>query len=693
MAVMSLRVAAPSELKNLKRNPDGTYYYDYLLDEEEREINTGNAATDNWLSTRTSRAKMDDSPAETQKRMDIWTDVVNQQQRQVEMLENRVVELGDDELIWIDADVTQEYVNAVTLLNLERQRYEGSWRRLVELNMNYGAAYKKALERDTEKLGQYFSTLEPPAPDEVEFETQEGMEAYLQRLEEIQQLKEQGEQDASDVVALYAMQQGLAEAGQGAEAMATSQELTDTLISSGNNPYGADWISGIVSKILSERIAALVELAGDTAQLGGATEKEERIAQLQAMIQGESDAQARAALEAELNALIAETTAEGSQENMVRQGEYYEFADALQQTGAEGLEAAKLGMGTTGRAITDMAAGAAGMALDTLLGGGSALIPMAVNSYGSQSQQARQSGANLGQAVASGLFSAAGSAAINKLSGLNFGKLTGMSGLLDDTVRGVTDRIVGNLSQSGKLVAGALLDAAASFGGEGMEAVLENLLRTAADSIYDSEAAGRYLSGDYWKETLNEGLKSGLMGMLGSSVESLRSGLSTADDGWSVVDSADETGYTGSNWENSVDVDAAANDFNSDLAVDRDTDYYIGVNGKILPSQYKDWIGTNIREDLLNQTENPELKNAISQLYRKGSFIGDGGTADIIKFEKATGIMMGKNGGSHIQKGMDLAKYIENKILPLVVNTPDEILARKLLQSLNSALEVQQYEL
>ena len=129
------------------------------------------------------------------------------------------------------------------------------------------------------------------------------------------------------------------------------------------------------------------------------------------------------------------------------------------------------------------------------------------------------------------------------------------------------------------------------------------------------------------------------------------------------------------------------------MAVDRDTDYYIGVNGKILPSQYKDWIGTNIREDLLNQTENPELKNAISQLYRKGSFIGDGGTADIIKFEKATGIMMGKNGGSHIQKGMDLAKYIENKILPLVVNTPDEILARKLLQSLNSALEVQQYEL
>ena len=56
------------------------------------------------------------------------------------------------------------------------------------------------------------------------------------------------------------------------------------------------------------------------------------------------------------------------------------------------------------------------------------------------------------------------------------------------------------------------------------------------------------------------------MGMLGSSVESLRSGLSTADDGWSVVDSADETGYTGSNWENSVDLDAAANDFNSDLA-------------------------------------------------------------------------------------------------------------------------------
>ena len=34
-----------------------------------------------------------------------------------------------------------------------------------------------------------------------------------------------------------------------------------------------------------------------------------------------------------------------------------------------------------------------------------------------------------------------------------------------------------------------------------------------------------------------------------------------------------------------------------------------------------------------------------------------------IRFERQTGLMLGKNGGSHVQKGIDMAKYIENKIL------------------------------
>lgn len=59
----------------------------------------------------------------------------------------------------------------------------------------------------------------------------------------------------------------------------------------------------------------------------------------------------------------------------------------------------------------------------------------------------------------------------------------------------------------------------------------------------------------------------------------------------------------------------------------------MGPNGKALPSQYKDWIGTNIQKELLDQAENPQLQNAIKQLYRRNSFIDDGGTADVKRFK------------------------------------------------------------
>ena len=115
-------------------------------------------------------------------------------------------------------------------------------------------------------------------------------------------------------------------------------------------------------------------------------------------------------------------------------------------------------------------------------------------------------------------------------------------------------------------------------------------------------------------------------------------------------------------------------------------DFYVGPNGKELPSQYKDWIGTNIQKELLEQAENLQLQNAIKQLYRGNSFIGDGGTADVIRFEQQTGLMLGKNGGSHVQKGIDMAKYIENKILTQDLSPSDRALAIQLLEDLYSAL-------
>lgn len=46
--------------------------------------------------------------------------------------------------------------------------------------------------------------------------------------------------------------------------------------------------------------------------------------------------------------------------------------------------------------------------------------------------------------------------------------------------------------------------------------------------------------------------------------------------------------------------------------------------------------------------------------------------------------MLGKNGGSHVQKG--IAKYIENKILTQDLSPSDRALAIQLLEDLYSAL-------
>ena len=92
-------------------------------------------------------------------------------------------------------------------------------------------------------------------------------------------------------------------------------------------------------------------------------------------------------------------------------------------------------------------------------------------------------------------------------------------------------------------------------------------------------------------------------------------------------------------------------------------DFYVGSNGKALKARYKHWIGVNRRERLLKKAKNQKLRNAIDQLYRKGSFIGDGGTASALKFEYSTGLGLGKNGNFHTQKALDTIKFIDNKIL------------------------------
>ena len=123
------------------------------------------------------------------------------------------------------------------------------------------------------------------------------------------------------------------------------------------------------------------------------------------------------------------------------------------------------------------------------------------------------------------------------------------------------------------------------------------------------------------------------------------------------------------------------------VAREIEIDYYVGPNGNALPKELKGWIGDNRRDVLLTMAKNPKLQNAIKQLYRKGAFIGDGGTASAIKFEKATGIGIGRNGNTHIQKGKEMVKYIENKVIKKeALSESDKKLAKQLVEALKKEI-------
>ncbi len=113
-------------------------------------------------------------------------------------------------------------------------------------------------------------------------------------------------------------------------------------------------------------------------------------------------------------------------------------------------------------------------------------------------------------------------------------------------------------------------------------------------------------------------------------------------------------------------------------------DFYVGENGQVLPAKYKHWIGVNKRESLLKKVTNSELKNAIDKLYRKGSFIGDGGTASVLKFEKRTGLKVSKTG--HLEKAIGMKKYLNRIIANEPLSKKDRKIARALLKSLIKAI-------
>lgn len=85
----------------------------------------------------------------------------------------------------------------------------------------------------------------------------------------------------------------------------------------------------------------------------------------------------------------------------------------------------------------------------------------------------------------------------------------------------------------------------------------------------------------------------------------------------------------------------------------------------MLLAKYKKWIGVSRRDRLMKKAEDSELKNVVAQLYRPGTMIGDGETANALKFEKAAGFGIAKHGKLHtiyykISQAYIIPKAIEN---------------------------------
>ena len=94
---------------------------------------------------------------------------------------------------------------------------------------------------------------------------------------------------------------------------------------------------------------------------------------------------------------------------------------------------------------------------------------------------------------------------------------------------------------------------------------------------------------------------------------------------------------------------------------------------------------TSKREELLNHATNQKLKNTINEMYRATSTVGDGGLSDAIRHELKTGELVG--GKSHIQKGRERLKNLENILKKQELNSTDKKIINDLIADLKSVLE------
>ena len=333
--------------------------------------------------------------------------------------------------------------------------------------------------------------------------------------------------------------------------------------------------------------------------------------------------------------------------------------------------------------------------------------------------------------------SAAGNAAAQARAGGADEETAFLYGILSGGVEAATERIsagIPGLNKTG-LLDDVLSRVASSPTGRGAVKKLVDVLGEGAEE-YISEIAGAYLArlwnGDErgaWQtfvETQPDALYAGLVGTLTSAVMNLpgeaytlarknktgavpdaqQSGnsaprLFTRDEvqGMSAGEVSenydairesmglwDKDGELPENMPESGTVDVPAVDSESPAGDNGENiDFYVAPNGKVLPAEYKGWIGTNRRESLINSVDDARLRKMIGEVYRPSSVIGDGGTADSIRFERETGRLLSKSG--HSQKAQNMLVYFQKLKDSGNLSDKDLKVVTELLNDLRKALE------
>jgi hypothetical protein len=100
------------------------------------------------------------------------------------------------------------------------------------------------------------------------------------------------------------------------------------------------------------------------------------------------------------------------------------------------------------------------------------------------------------------------------------------------------------------------------------------------------------------------------------------------------------------------------------------------------PTKYINYA--NARYKLLEGVKNQRLINAISEIYRKSSTFGDGGTADALRYELSTGISIG--GKSHIQKAFNSILCLMNILMEENLTYEERSVAWDMILNLINAL-------